>query len=110
MALDTSRSTALSWEFPPPRWAQGLSTGATNSEWKRQWRHLHHWRTEEIDNYQSIGNLFRNMIRHIGYLEFNATRPRQLPQFTPYLLRGNACQGIFRLRGCSQPPGCCFQW
>ena len=48
MSLDTSRSTALSWEFPPPRWAQGLSTGSTNSEWKRHWRHLHRWRTEEI--------------------------------------------------------------
>jgi len=48
MALDTSRSTALCWEFPPPRWAQGLSTGATNSEWKRQWRQLHRWTTAEI--------------------------------------------------------------
>jgi len=48
MALDASRSTVLSWEFPTPRWAQGLSTGATNSEWKRSWRHLHRWRTEEI--------------------------------------------------------------
>jgi len=48
MALDASRSTALSWQFPPPRWAQGLSTGATNSEWKRQWRQLHHWQTEDI--------------------------------------------------------------
>ena len=48
MALDTSRSTALSWEFPPPTWAHGLSTGSTNSEWKRQWRHLHCWTTEKI--------------------------------------------------------------
>jgi len=48
MALDTSRSAALSWEFPPPRWAQGLSTGATTSEWKRRWRHLHRWTTEDI--------------------------------------------------------------
>ena len=48
MALNTSHSAALSWEFPPPRWVQGLSTGATTSERKRRWKHLHCWITEEI--------------------------------------------------------------
>jgi len=48
MAFDTSRSAALSWQFPTPRWAQGHSTGSTNSEWRRSWRRLYLWRTEEI--------------------------------------------------------------
>src|SRR6266516_1893446 len=48
MAFDCSRSSALSWQFPVPIWAQGLSTGSTNSEWRRQWRQLHRWRNEDI--------------------------------------------------------------
>src|SRR5438045_1578981 len=48
MAFDTSRSAALSSEFPTPRWTQGHSTGSTNSEWRRSWRRVYLWRTEEI--------------------------------------------------------------
>ena len=65
MALDASRSTVLSSDFPTPGWGQGLSTGATNSEWKTAMETVNYTAgalRKSSDNYQSIGNLFHKMI------------------------------------------------
>jgi len=111
MALDTSRSTALSWEFPPPRWAQGLSTGATNCEWKRQWRQLHRWTTAEIA--RQLSEYWESVPQHDkdALVTWNSTLLSRFYSLngSPPLRGGTRGQGVFRWRDRSHPPGCCFQ-
>jgi hypothetical protein len=46
--FDCTRSSALDFQFPPPAWTTGVSTGSTNSEWKRPWSQLNYWTEQDI--------------------------------------------------------------
>jgi hypothetical protein len=45
--FNCTRSDALDFQFPPPRYDPTLSTGSTNSEWRRSWRELQFWSEED---------------------------------------------------------------
>jgi hypothetical protein len=46
--FDCTRSDALGFQFPPRQYDSSLSTGSTNSEWKRSWTELRFWSEEDI--------------------------------------------------------------
>ncbi len=58
-AFDCSRSDVLNFQFPPPRFSPSLSTGSTNSEWKRSWRELRFW--TEADIALQLGNYWNSV-------------------------------------------------
>ena len=102
MALDTSRSTALSWEFPPPRWAQGLSTGIPSGNGHGDTYTTGRLRTSP-DNYQSIGNLFYNTIKTLWLLGIQRNSAASIPSIHAPPARRNSRSGRISMAGL-QPP------
>jgi len=48
LPFDCSRSSLLNYEFPPPAYYQGRTTGSTNSTCSQRWTTLRYWTPPEI--------------------------------------------------------------
>ena len=71
MAFDCSRSAVLNYEFPPPLFPVGHTTGSTNSTWSQRWSTLYYW---DPDRIASEFNSYWNSISAADKNELIASR------------------------------------